>query len=668
MLKKIEVIQEENSDCGIACLASIIKYYKGFIPLEILRYNTNTNDLGTNAYNIINYAKKIGFNSYGKKISSITDIDKKDLPVIAHIKLSNNLFHFVVIYDVNCKYTLIMDPSVGFKRMDIKEFNELFNKVIICFKPINSIPVYKRSKFLNKSIISYIKCNKYTTCILIIISIFILIFTLIENFEIKLLIFNNNYLYILIIIILLNQMLIYIKNIIILNKSVDLNNKMILYFIKHIFKLPLKYLKLKQKGEITTRFSELNELSNNILNIIVDIILNLFILILIIIFLIYRFHLLFFPTILLTTVYIFTNIKIFNKLFNLIKYSITMEENYNSNIIDFITKFTTIKHLNNNDYFFNSINNNLNNKNTYSKYINKMIYKIDFINNTIINTFILILLCILLKNNYDLSNSILIIFIINYYINILKKIINYYPSIILIKNIIIKNNEFLSFQEEKKELCINNFDNIKILNLTYNLNNKKVINDLNYTINNKDKIFINGPSGIGKSTLLKILNNEIDNYYGEVLLNNKDIKKYNLNNIISYTSQDEDLFNDTILNNLTLNKEVDKNLLDKIIDITRIKEIEVIKEVGLNSLVINSNSFSGGEKNRIILARSLIHSKKIIILDEVLKEVDYEMELSIIKDLLKYFSDRVVLYVSHKDVSNLFDKVLTFRKEPYGIK
>ena len=663
MHKKYEVIQEENSDCGIACLASIIKYYKGYIPLEILRYNTMTDNNGTNAYNLITYAKKIGFNSFGKKINSITDINNIDLPVIAHIKLENNLFHFVVIYEINNSNIILMDPSVGFKKIELIEFNKLFTGVIICFKPINTIPILNGNKFLNKTINKYIRDNKYITIILIIINIFILLFTLVENYEIKLLNVSNKYFYILLIIIILNQLFIYIKNILVLNKSIDFNNKLISFFIKHIFNLPLKYLKLKQKGEITLRFSELNELSNNILNIIVNVILDLILVIIVINLLFIYFNPLSFFVILLTILYLVINIIIYKKLYNLIKYSINMEENYNSNIIDLITKFTTIKHLSNYNYIFNNINNNLNNKNVIQKSINKKIFKIDFINNTIINIFILILLYFLLNNNYSLSNSILIIIIINYYISTLKRIINYYPSMILIKNIIIKNNEFLSFQSKKKTLALTYFNNIKIKKLNYSINNNRIINNLTYTINSKDKIFINGPSGIGKSTLLKIINNEIDDYSGLVSINDTDIKKYDLSNMLSYTSQDEDLFNDTIINNLTMNKNIDEDLLNRVIKITRLKEISVIKECGLNSLVINSNSFSGGEKNRIILARSLIHSKSLIILDEVLKEVDYEMEKVIVSEMIEYFYDRTIIYVSHKDVSNLFDKVLTFRKE-----
>ena len=198
-----------------------------------------------------------------------------------------------------------------------------------------------------------------------------------------------------------------------------------------------------------------------------------------------------------------------------------------------------------------------------------------------------------------------------------------------------------------------------VINWFSNIKSEEPINSILSQLSN-DKILIDGPSGVGKSAFLKILINELDDYKGNILLNDKNIKNYNINNIISYTSQDEDLFNDTIYNNLTVGLNINETLVNDVINICRLKEI---KNIDLNNIIINSNSFSGGEKNRIILARSLLKSKKIIILDEVLKEVDYEMELIIIKDILNYFKDRVIIYVSHKDVSFLFNKVLTFRKE-----
>ena len=71
MKRKFIVKQHDIKDCGICCLESIIKYYKGYIPLEILRLDTKTNNNGTTAYNLLKTAKKYGLNGIGKKIKDI---------------------------------------------------------------------------------------------------------------------------------------------------------------------------------------------------------------------------------------------------------------------------------------------------------------------------------------------------------------------------------------------------------------------------------------------------------------------------------------------------------------------------------------------------------------------------------------------------------------------
>ncbi len=658
--KYYEVIQEENGDCGITCLSSIIKYYGGYVPLETLRMYTNTNELGTNAYEIVNCAKKLGFNSCGKVVDTL---DKVSLPLIAHLKLENEFYHFVVVYEIKRDSIIVMDPAMGLKRMEYSEFYKLFTGNILLFNPINVIPRLDSNKYLKDKIINYIRDNKRFFLIVFLINMFILLISLLENFEIKILQHNINYIYILIFVLVFEQVLIYLKNKIMLNGSINFNNEIIECLIVHIFKLPLNYLKLKQKGEITTRFTELNELTNNILNYIMEIIFN-FMLVIIVYLIILKLTIkLSLVLLLLTLFYILLNLKIYKKLVNMITYSMNMEESYNSNIIDYITKFETIKHLNNYKYFIKNIKNNLKRRNDITKNINNKVYFVNMLNSIIFNLFILFVLAFLLKNNFNLINSLLIFMLVNFYIDNIKKIMDYYPSFILFNKIIRKNNDFLSVEIINREKTLeSNFD-ISIKNLFYSLNNKVILSNLNYDIFYRDKVFIKGPSGIGKSTLLKILNNEIVNYQGIVRLNNKDLKVLEVTDFITYTSQDEELFNDTILNNLTIGLDVDEKLLNDVIRICKINDINVVKNVGLDSFIVNNNSFSGGEKNRIILARSLIHSKEIIILDEVLKEVDYNLEIDIVKNILSYFSDRTVIYVSHKNIDYLFPKVLVFRKE-----
>ena len=423
------------------------------------------------------------------------------------------------------------------------------------------------------------------------------------------------------------------------------------------------YLKLKQNGEIVTRFNELNDISINIYNIILDISFNILLCIIISLLLTIKSLKFTFLLILFTFIYSLFNIIIYKKLIKTIKYSLSLESDYNSNIVDYISKISTIKNLNIYDYFINNINNNLESKNNINKSINKKIYKINFFNSVLLNIIMLITLNILIKNNYDITNSLLIYMLVNYYINVVKSIIDYYPTIIIFKSIIRKNSDFLSFNKKKLPLIQNKFNTININDLKYSINGKIILNNINLFIKKEDKVFLQGPSGSGKSTLMKILNNEITNYKGRVMKDNYDIKKYDVSPLITYTHQDESLFNDTILNNILLGKDIDKLELDKVLNICRLNDINVIKEVGLNSLIINNSSISGGERNRIILARSLVHSKNILILDEILKEVDYKLEVDIIKDIIKCYKEKTIIYISHKNVGFLFKKVLTLGKE-----
>ena len=662
MNKKVEVIQEECSDCGICCLASIIKYYGGNVSLESLRYFTETSNYGTNAYELINCAKRFGFDGYGEKCKKI---DNMTFPVIAHLKLENDFYHFVVIYKIKNNLIYIMDPSCGNKKIKLEEFYNVFTGNILKFNQIQEMPKYSKSNFIKKSLIKEFKTNRKNISLLFFISFIILVLTMINNLEIEILSKNNKYIFILLLFVIVNNFLIYFKSILVSNLVLKFNSNLINKFVIHIFKLPLNYLKLKQKGEISTRFNELNDISNNFINLLFDIIfttiLSIFTLILVIII---SFNLLYF-IIIFTTVYLIFNIKVYKRMVNEVRYSINLEESYNSKILDYISNFDTIKHLGIYKYFTNNINSNLDNKNKVSLKLNKKIYLFNTINNIIVSMFLLFIFLNLLNNNYVLSKSLVIFSLINFYINSIKNVIDYYPMIILFKVYINKNDEFLSLKVDNKLNCVSNFTKLTIKNLSYKINNQNIINNIDYELFDKDKLFVSGPSGVGKSTLMKIINNEIQKYSGNVLLDDEDIRNFDLTNLITYVSQNETLFDDSLYNNLCLGIDVNKEILNKIIKICRLDKIKI----DMNSNIVNNSMLSGGERNRIILARSLIHSKNILILDEVLKEVDYKLEIEIIKDIMNFYKDKTILYISHKNVGYLFDKVLTFRKEKdYGIR
>ena len=171
-----------------------------------------------------------------------------------------------------------------------------------------------------------------------------------------------------------------------------------------------------------------------------------------------------------------------------------------------------------------------------------------------------------------------------------------------------------------------------------------------------------GKSGQGKSTLLKILKQ----YYftEQVNVNSKNIKNMDLKNKITYISQDEYLFTNTLYNNITMNKKINEIELNKILKICCLEEFIKKDNLGLNMLIEeNGFNISGGEKQRIILARALITIKDYLFIDEGLSEVDISLERKIIKNIFKYYKNKTIIIVSHRmDNADLFDRIVNLDK------
>ena len=195
------------------------------------------------------------------------------------------------------------------------------------------------------------------------------------------------------------------------------------------------------------------------------------------------------------------------------------------------------------------------------------------------------------------------------------------------------------------------FDNeIKFHNICLNFENKKILKNINLEIKKNSCIGIKGESGSGKSTLLNVLLGLLEPDSGEILI---DTKNTNLNNQqwwrkIGFVHQDSYIFNQNIIKNIVINDDqLDKFELDRVLKNCELNKLKNKLDNNDFNLGERGSKISGGERQRVFLARALYKKPKILILDEPTSSLDNENEQKIIDTLLMYKNEITIIIVSH---------------------
>ncbi len=223
--------------------------------------------------------------------------------------------------------------------------------------------------------------------------------------------------------------------------------------------------------------------------------------------------------------------------------------------------------------------------------------------------------------------------------------------------------------EDIEEVSLPKFENsieIKNLDFSYTLD-RKALNNINLTFEKNKKYAIVGESGCGKSTLIKLLMRYYKDYNGDILIDNKDIHKIFSNDLyknMSMIQQNVFMFDDSIKENIKLFTNYNDEEVLNICDRSGLSNLISRLPDGINSLVgENGNKLSGGEKQRIAIARSLINNTKILILDESTSALDNETAYNLESSLLS-IDDLTLIVVTHKLIKNIllnYDEIIVMK-------
>ena len=205
--------------------------------------------------------------------------------------------------------------------------------------------------------------------------------------------------------------------------------------------------------------------------------------------------------------------------------------------------------------------------------------------------------------------------------------------------------------------------NIEFKNVSFSYNNKNIINNISFKINKNSSIALVGESGSGKSTIIKLIMGLIKYDEGNILIDDKELSKLNLNifyDNVTYISQEAPNFDGTLRENLIFDKKISDEKIKKVLSLVCLDKFYGKLEDGLDTeLGEKGIRMSGGERQRVALARLFFDDSKIIILDEATSAMDNITEKLVMKNVVKQLNNKTLIVIAHrletiKDVDKIY--------------
>lgn len=684
------VPQIDTRDCGPAALASIAKHYGSYYSLAHLRELSKTNKQGTTALGLVEAAKKIGFETRSIKADmSLFDYDDLTYPFIVHVVKGKRMQHYYVVY-ANQGDSLIIgdpDPSVKIIKMSKDHFKSEWTGLAIFMAPQPNYTPHKGEKhglsdffplFLKqKTLMTYIILASLIVTLINIVGSYYLQGILDEYIPDQLITTLGMITIGLVISYIIQQVIAFAKDYLLAVLNLRLVIDVVLSYIRHLFTLPMSFFATRRTGEITSRFSDANQIINAVASTIFSILLDVTMIILVGMVLIFQNNNLFFLTLLSIPIYaviIFAFLKPFEKMNHDV-----MESNaiVSSSIIEDINGMETIKSLTSEYSRYQSIDGE------FVDYLEKnfKLQKFSAIQTALKTGAKLVLNVVILWYGSRLvidgkiSVGQLLTFnaMLSYFTNPIENIINLQSKLQSARVANVRLNEVFLVESEFEndgDLSETSFldGDISFENLSYKYGfGKDTLSDIDLTIKKGSKVALVGPSGSGKTTLAKLIVNFFEPSRGIVRLNGNDLKVINktaLRQYINYLPQQAYVFSGSIMDNLLLGAK-EGTTPEDVVRACEIAEIRSDIEqmpLGYQTELSDGAGVSGGQKQRIALARALLADTAVLILDEATSSLDILTEKKIINNLLQ-MKDKTIIFVAHRQsISERVEEVVVMNQ------
>jgi ATP-binding cassette, subfamily C, bacteriocin exporter len=687
------VKQQDATDCAAACLAMICLHYKKETTITRLRDKMGTDLKGTNLIGLSKCAEELGFTSQAVRVDKEGFLSKYTLPAIANIVTKEGLSHFVVIFKITDKHVVIGDPAKDLIRVEIDEFYKNFTGALLIIKPNEQ---FASGKLKNEKLFQrYIKLllpQKKLFIYSIVASILLTTLGIVSSLFNKILMdeilpykLKDTLLMVLMVFALLSvtQVVIgFIRQWMMIYLSQKIDIPLMLGYFEHIYKLPMKFFATRKTGDIITRFSDAFTIKDIFTNIALTLIMDIA-MALVTGVILFQMNTELFVIILFMTIVSILLVFIFKQPYKKINEE-QMQQSaiLNSQIIEGLRAVETVKGNANEDTelegiereYIKSLRIALN-EGMLSNIQGSISGLISQVGNLILMYFGIMQV---INNHTTLGAMMSFMTLSGYFMDPVSRLVSLQLQIQEANISMKRMTEILDYKEEQE---IENADTyqdiekiegaIEVKKVTFRYGNRKpVLKDISFTIPKGRKVALVGASGSGKSTIAKLLLKYYEPESGEILVDGVDINEYSndsLRRAISYVPQSIELFSKSIYDNIRVSKM--NSTIDEVKEAAKAADAHnFIKKLPMQYhtyLEEAGNGLSGGEKQRIALARAFLKKNEFYILDESTSNLDFATENIIFDMIYNKFRNKSMLIIAHRlaTVKNCDDILVIDRGE-----